>query len=115
MKNWFFLTILLAPSVVFGVAENSQVDNVSNIVSREGGYHAIFLENSNLLNTDGCTRNDRAVLVDTLGENRAMYTLVLSAMLAGAQVELRTDGCVPIQAGSAITAPRLIKVKLYAP
>lgn len=115
VKKWLLVVVCLVPGLVFGVAENSPTDNVKNIVSREGGYHAIFLKNSVFLNTDGCSLNDRAVLANTVGENKAMYTLALSAMLSGAKVELRTDGCIEVQAGAANTAPRLIKVKIYPP
>ena len=91
--------------------------NISQIVSRDSGYHAIFLVSTTFTNTDSCDLNDRGVLNENEAPgNKTMYATAAAAFLAGIPVQLATNGCINTNGGGATTtSPKITKIKLVAP
>lgn len=114
INKWIITLLALLPGALFA-AENSAPGYISNITARDQGQHGVFLHGVTFENFDNCTRADRAILIDTTDENKALLATLLTAMTNGFQVELRVTTCVPVQVGSNTTAPKLVKVKVFAP
>ncbi len=105
--------LLLMPSLSFA-AENSPLTTMSNIVSRDDGYHAIYI-NAGLSNSDSCDMFDRIILVEESSTDRSMLAMLLTSLMSNASVILKVDGCVIVHSETTLTAPVLTKVKILAP
>ncbi len=113
--NWIATLLLFALPATGFAAENSASAYISNITARDQGQHAVFLHGFQYQNFDECILKDRAILINTDGENKALLATLLTAMTNGFKVELRVTTCVPVQVGSNNTAPKLVKVKVFVP
>ncbi len=107
--------IVLLPTLSFATEENTSPDTIQSIVTRDDGYHAIFLGTTQFPNSDVCTLNDRGIVIESDSASRTMVAIALAAMLNKSTATLRTDGCVITKLGTTTTAPKVIKIKVDAP
>ena len=96
------------PSIALAAA-NSPVGSINNFVPRNTGYHSVFLTVA--IPGQGCTFADRGVIVESEVGGKALLATTMMAISGGNQVDLRVDGCAPVNpAESADTAPRIVKI-----
>ena len=99
--------------VLFGAGpaladQSSELARVIQYELRESGLHAVFL--SAPIPDEGCDRIDRAILDPRSRASDAFLESIRSANTNNRLVRLRVDGCIQIDFGTLITAPRVIKV-----
>jgi len=83
---------------------------VTQVDSRVSGFHAIYIEGG--VPDEGCSRIDRAVLVEGDDGERFSLGVALTALASGRDVILHVDGCVPLDPGSSVTAPRILRISI---
>jgi hypothetical protein len=110
MKTRAILTALpLALPTIALAAANSAVGTITNFVPRSSGYHSLFL--SVAIPSQGCTLSDRAVIDETDPGGKALLATTMMAITGGNNVDVRVDGCVPVNpAETADTAPKIVKI-----
>jgi hypothetical protein len=90
-------------------AANSAVGTITNFVPRSSGYHSLFL--SVAIPSQGCTLSDRAVIDETDPGGKALLATTMMAITGGNNVDVRVDGCVPVNpAETPDTAPKIVKI-----
>lgn len=109
------LLVAMTMGCVSGVAfaaANSSFSLISNFETRSTGAHAIYLV-SGMPTTEGCTYNDRAVVVEGDSGTKTMTAMLVYAMANSKQVQVRVSGCTQLQPGeNAFTAPKVVKVQV---
>ncbi len=109
----FISVLLLMPGLSFAAEYNTDYATLTEIVTRDDGRHAVYLDVPGVLSASTtCTKNERAILFEEDSLDRSMLAVLLTAFAANIIVQLRISDCIPIQDGSSITAPQLVKVKL---
>lgn len=118
------LTLLISLSLfafannklAFG-GENSENMRITQIVARNSGHHNIYFDGI-VPQNEGCTHNDRAILVETGEENpggRGMFSLLLLAFSMDIPVQIRVDGCALLNPEGSTTdffSPRITKLHI---
>lgn len=110
MKSRLTSVLLLAvlSSAAFAGA-NSPVGNITNFVPRNSGYHSLFLDVA--VPSQGCTSSDRGIIVESDAGGKAILASIMMAISGGNQVDIRVDGCAPINPAEVTdTAPKIVKV-----
>ena len=112
-------TILSISIFVISTYAYAFTDGTTSIIKsfelelRESGYHEIYGKFA--IPTQGCDLDDRVILVESDGSGQAMLGTLLVAIGAEKSVLIQVDGCVESDPGmSALTAPKLVKVKIYS-
>jgi hypothetical protein len=90
----------------------SEKSYVHRVISRESGYHAVYLESG--LPDLGCTLTDRAIILNTDNGSESMLSLATMATIHSKPVRINVIGCESIDANQpSITAPKAVTVKLF--
>jgi hypothetical protein len=99
---------LVLPAIVWAAA-NSSVGTITNFVPRSNGYHSLFL--SVAIPSQGCTFSDRAIIDETDPGGKALLATTMMAITGGNNVDVRVDGCAPVNpTETADTAPKIVKI-----
>lgn len=92
---------------------NTSITNIDSLALRDSGHHTVFVQAA--VPGQGCDLDDRAILVESDGSGQAMLGTLLVAISAEKPVLIQVDGCADTNPGTNIlTAPKLIKVKIYS-
>ena len=114
MKKYLALGLLsaLIAAPVFAAPANSGNGTVLNFVPRASGAHTLYITPNSVPANQGCTYNDRGIIVSTDAGANAMLATVLLAISNGYQVNMRVDGCAVVNpAEDAVsTAPKITKI-----
>lgn len=98
----------LLPAAVIAAA-NSPIGSITNFVPRNNGYHSLFLSVS--IPAQGCTLADRGIIVETDIGGKALLATIMLAVTGGNQVDVRVNGCAPVNPDETVeTAPKIVKI-----
>jgi hypothetical protein len=110
-KHLFAILFCVVPSTLLAVPTNSSSMLIRAIAARDTGVQVLSFYGT--VPDQGCTNNDRAVIVETSLGGASMYLLALSAAANGKSVGIRVDGCVAFNPEEPmLTAPRIIRISL---
>ena len=102
--------LIAAPA--FSAPANSGNGTVVNFVPRANGAHSLFITPNSVPTNQGCTYNDRGIIVATDAGANAMLATVLLAISNGYQINMRVDGCALANPSedAVATAPKITKI-----
>jgi hypothetical protein len=110
-KNFLLISALFACESF--AAGNTLPAKILSIETRQSGLHAIFINSS--VPNEGCSLQDRAILVESDPSAKIMYATLLMAAAANYDVVIRVNGCSPIDNpnSTGLQSPRIIKIQPY--
>lgn len=114
MRNLKYSVFLMLAACGFThAANNTAPAQILSIETRQSGLHAIFINMP--VPNEGCTLQDRAILVESDSSYKTMYATLLMAAASGYNVVLRVNGCTPIDNPNptGYQSPKIIKVQVY--
>ena len=106
--------------------ENTPQGFALRVELRTNGSHALYLlctdagvgcngsEVNPAFTNQACDLDDRAIITQTNDIERVMVDAYIRAVAEKQRVQLRVDGCVSIGTSSGLTAPNVIKIKIYS-
>lgn len=105
--------LLVLSSNLFADALNSAQMKVTSIEARDSGSHAIYFSGN--IPTQGCTNEDRAIVVETgIIGSKVLINIALSALMNQKSVVVRVEGCTLTNPNkSTNTSPKIVKLEIY--
>lgn len=99
------------PIYAAGTTNNALVDS---ILTRDTGYHTVYLDSSITLPDEGCDRTNYVVFDEAAVGGKSMLGMLLAAKIAGELVRIRVVGCIDVdgKSSSPATAPHMIWVRV---
>ena len=89
----------------------SETEAVTSIMARTSGYNAIFLDGT--VPDQGCTHTNPSLAI-IVGTDTQLIELATAAVVNSNPVALKVDGCSLVNAGTTLTAPRVVRVHMFA-